>query len=388
MERRKRNDKLIEYLLIDPFNSYNSGVTQYILLSDKILKSKGTRSFVLAKDINETLEGFCCRIATFVKENTVLEIEAPETLATTRYLTHEKIHIRLHLSRQVGRYLQGFPIDYKSAYLEQNEINKAYRVSAPSQIALFLSKKIFNIKKCDIYPNPVEAIPNKISCFQGVASSNGKIYFIGRGDSLKGLMFLKIFKVFENNIICVGDSNLLKFLNKNNLNVKFINGKDRKYLSLLTSSDVVIIPSLFETWSMVAVESLTRSVKVVTWNHLGFCEFFYSPLLFKANFPNEDEFIDLVKKALCFKVSDKLVMDMNCNINNINKFFFKGVTENYFCFKNRYYDEVLIRNIKNISKKGRKNRFKSLTRKFFASPIQFWRDSFVVRFLKKIKNKK
>ncbi|MBS7820934.1 glycosyltransferase [Wohlfahrtiimonas chitiniclastica] len=369
----------IDCLFIDPFNNCKSGVTQYTLLCHKFLLNQGKKSYILNKNMDESLEAFCQRIASFVDQNDIQEIEAPETLACTRYVQHENIHIRLHLSRQVGRYLQGFNIDYDAVAVEQREIDRAKYLSAPSCIALEVSQKIFNIDGCYVYPNPVDMTLiyenySKIDS-NAIDVSKQKIYFIARGESLKGIVFLEIFKFFESSLICIGDKKLELFLKKNNFSIPFLSGEDREHTVLPKCNDIIIVPSLFETWSMVGVEGLTNFARVVTWEHLGFCEFFDNDCLSKVEFPNSEHFIMKIQEVTNKPFSSIDKAKVLENIESVHAQFIMGVERRVMNIEWVCNNASVLNEIKKVAIRAKKDRFRALLRKLFSHPLLFWHDS-------------
>lgn len=264
---------IIDYLFLDPFSSTKSGVSAYIKSASAIL-NKHLKVFVLKIGKEERLEDFRLRVFEFVRNNVVKIIESPETRTATKYLNaHDKIHIRLHGSRVVGDYVQNIPIKKDILEDEQKEINKAWVISAPSLITVQYAKKFFyNLDSVAIFPNPTLFANKKFS--SRTIKCSPRVFFIGRGENLKGIFFIKkIQEGFKGEINIIGDERLRRYIKKNKIICHFFNGEDGQWGKYILPGDIVIVLSIFETWSMVISESISRYCQVISWEHLGICEF-------------------------------------------------------------------------------------------------------------------
>ncbi|OOF45079.1 hypothetical protein BKK51_07565 [Rodentibacter trehalosifermentans] len=270
--------KKIDILYVDPIGKIQSGISCYIQQASKLMSATGIITYILTIKQNENIEDFRKRVALFVRENLINLIESPETLHSTKYVEHPKIHIRLHGSKSIGNYFQSLNIRKGDIIEEQNIIEKAKYVSAPSAITEFFSRKVLKIKKdIIIYPNPFysDNIKNKKNSLK---KDQKEIFFIGRGEYLKGIHFIPYLSEF--NINFIGDNNLKRFLNKhlNPNEYSFVDGSNGNFISRISLGDIVVVPSLFETWSMVALEALSAYALIVIWSHLGICEYFSKPI--------------------------------------------------------------------------------------------------------------
>lgn len=368
---------MIDYLFIDPFNSSKSGVTQYIRCSAKYLRLKGLSVSIFSIKKCENIEIFRKRLAIFVSENIIKQIEAPESLASTLYVDHPCIHIRLHLSRQLGQYLQSLKIDERCIAEEQYVIDNADKISAPSSVTVKASWDIFNnLDKCIVYPNYI---------FRGDPSNfisqnehdNRRLFFIGRGEPLKGINFISVFKHFQDKLICIGDEKLEAFLKKINSSAVFFNGGNRDIFNIIQPYDVVVVLSGFETWSMVAAESLVKNCFVVCWAHLGICEFLNNPFVKKIDYADEEKVIEEISNLLLNLTivnNKKLIQD----INEINVLFEKGLF-NQEGIKPKYNVPYPKKLIINSLKRPFLNRFFAKVKKLIKSPRKFLTDSFFTK---------
>lgn len=263
------NKVKIDYLFLDPFSSSISGVSNYIIQASSILKKAGYSTQILRRYPNENIDIYRKRASLYVRNNEIGIIEAPETLTSTKYISHPYIHIRLHCSKAIGNYMQDLNVDYHLIEQEQIELNKAKYISAPSSITLIASKLFFsNLDNAIVFPHPYK----HTNTLSAKPSTHPTVFFIGRGEALKGIFFLENLHI--NHIHLVGDKKLQQFAQQNLTNFTFINGSSRFSLHQIKPYDIILLPSLFETWSMVAVEAISRYAKILTWQHIGICEFF------------------------------------------------------------------------------------------------------------------
>lgn len=265
----------INYLFIDPIKEVNSGISQYIYHANSLINSLNISTYILKINNNESDEEFRIRIAQFVANHEIDVIESPETKFATKYINHPRIHIRLHCSKVIGNYFQGLYIDRKIIIEEQKEIDKAYIVTAPSLETVKISSMFFsNLEnKVCIIPNPFLHISANNP--KQLPREKSKLFFIGTGKFLKGIYFFKDIHLVKP-IYFIGDELLENFLKLNFASDSyiFINGNNRDFLSKINIFDIIIVPSIFETWSMVAAEGLSQYARIITWQHIGITNFF------------------------------------------------------------------------------------------------------------------
>lgn len=380
----------IDILYIDPIGKQQSGITSYIKSAQNILKDNGVNTYVLSLKYNENLEHFRKRVALFVSKHHIRLIEAPETQYSTKYVVHDNIHIRLHCSKIVGNYFQSLNIDEKLKAEEQLILDRAKYISAPSKIIAKVSTQLFKInKKIIIYPNPIQHNSSKTDPSQHSQTQLvPKIYFFSRGEKLKGLDFLPYFSHLD--IYCIGDHNLKRYI-KRHKKIKsfhYINGLEKSSLEQIKSGDIVIIPSIFESWSMVATEALTQYARIVTWSHLGICEYLSSPLnRYLTQAWQVEQFYQNIINALKapFELASYQVA-VNKFIHSINENFL-GCTLTILQNKSLElyyipYDKIILPPIIHIKKNEAKTmrvikKFKKLLR----NPKQFFKDAHVINTL-------
>lgn len=372
----------IDYLFIDPFASHKSGVTAYTKQAKDILSEHFTVE-ILSIRLGEPIEDFRKRVALFINNNEITIVEAPETRTASKYINHPRLHIRLHGSRTYCNYLQNLAVSAELIREEQAEINKAHIISAPSSITVDISRLFFdNLDNVVIIPNPIYL--HNARRENNIPSDNSrKIFFIGRGDYLKGTIFL--LKIIQKepslNITLVGDDKLRKtFMHHPNFN--FIDGVDANLENLVNTGDIVLIPSIFETWSMVASEAILNRCQIVLWEHCGICQFIQN-YKFAHTVPIWDIniFAQTIKNAISTKIkntdiikySKQTIYEWNdCFLKNIN-----GIIYGEQSSKGEYHP-IKINLDKLLSIRNNESKFmriKKKIKKFFRNPILFFKDS-------------
>lgn len=369
-----------KYLFVDPFAKETSGVTSYVFnalrefpVCEYEPEIFGIHDFENIFDFQQRLKKY---VSSFEAEQII--IEAPETLSTTKLLDRNyRVHIRLHGSRELGKYIQKIKISSKVIYDELCEIKNAFFVSAPSCAALasseFLYKEKFN---ANCYANPI-----KIS---GDSTKNRDIdiLFLGRWQNLKGIYFLeKIASLVEGKLI-VAAAHEVKNIPKKIEFFQIKNNGDRE--DLYKRAKLVLIPSLFETASQVGLEAASFNCKIVTWSHLGICEYLPREVIEAADPWN----IDSIIKKLEFNLNDRQKeYDSKIYLDKINESFSVGIDsvfsgsmkmgKNFMPFhRNGEIDFEKIFNDKLLNYMNDKSIIRNRKlRKFVNSPMLFFRDA-------------
>ncbi len=376
---------ITHYVLIDPFNNLTSGVTTYTNTVAFFLKKRGIKTTVIRKHKNEDLNHFKFRIASEISNyNKVgLFVEAPETLHTTSELDPSiSIHIRLHGSRQFGNFLKKQSIDKRELIAEESEIKRAQLVSAPSVSAVEASRLIFDYpEKILFYPNPIPLIgelkkyEKDIDCL-----------FLGRWEMFKGCeFFIKLSEILPNFKFAVASSKQNGKIPNYVQHLLVENEIDR--YRIISRSRVVVIPSYFETASMVGLEAFACECPVIVWSHIGLNEYADEPYLYKSEPWSIDEFQKKLQQALSVKkefsfrtCNEKIQKAFSLGLENIlignvsfqtsMPFINSSVNwENLFTKKN------LTMNSNYFFKTKRK------FRKFLRTPSKFFTDSYIYKLI-------
>lgn len=285
----------INYVIIDPIGNKFKGITVYTellearikkIINPVILKKKDEDRVTFQKKINQYIE------ANFSPQNTI--IEAPETGASTIFLDKKWIvHIRLHCLQALSNVYDGKIYDRNVLEEDLICIKKASFISGPSKFIINQTKNIINIEDSICYPNPVPVYKDIYH------QKDVDVLFLGRFQKLKGIQFLpEICQNIKGKIVIAGDG-AKKFVHKNKLDatpIENVHGyiKDE----LISKAKQVIIPSLFESFSMVAVEALANNALVVAWNNNAIIEIANAPLVRCAKFGDTLEFRSIIQDNL------------------------------------------------------------------------------------------
>lgn len=249
------------YVIIDPINDKNKGITTYCDLLYKYIKSYGIDTFLYKKRKNQDITSFYKEVLTIFNGKDVL-FEIPDAFC---YLFPDlsKAHIRLHGNQAVLQQKQGLKVDTERLRKEAIAINKSRYLSSPSLSNLNELKRLIKLKRnCLIYPNPIPTFT------ESTLDRDLEITFIGRFQHLKGINFLKKFEKKINKQIYIYTPSI-PFWDK--FFYKVIPHGISKQI-VLHRSQVIVIPSLFESFSMVKYEALSSGCKVVTWDSTPFSQ--------------------------------------------------------------------------------------------------------------------
>ena len=266
-------------ILVDPFAHSGSGVSVYCRAASSQIGDTLSHE-IFARTDGETLETFRARLADHVarhSEGRRLVVEAPETDAVTALVdkAHARLHLRLHFSRQLGQRLQGLLVDEAALAAERRELARADLVSAPSAAAVEASRLLFDLSAPTVYPNPVPAWAT------GPLAPGRSVTFVGRLQPLKGYSaFLECARLLPHrNFQIVGTSDHRSRLPSLPANVEWIDAAGSEGADLYREARLIVVPSLFETASMVGIEAMALGRPVVAWSHLGLSEYAREPWL-------------------------------------------------------------------------------------------------------------
>lgn len=376
------------YILVDPFNRKDSGVTTYTQYASEQIAALGVAVKVIAKGLEETLEQFRLRVRDEVQQTQdILCVEAPESLSSTRLITENiPLHIRLHCSRSLGAVVQGLPFNKEEVEFEKIEIERSIFLSSPSWASFIASKELFRFKKTPcVFPNPAASSGN-----YKLEPNKYDVTFVGRYQKLKGTSVLE--QLARNlsdlrfAVVCppIDEPPAVS-------NMTFLDGTSMSKDEIYALSNVVIIPSLFETSSMVAIEALTRGCHVVLWQHLGVVEYFSNLAELIPVRPGDNQkFSDSVLQA---RKLPKTAENFDL-ATSINSAFKNGLMETLKGGKKvslttrpekrieKHLKTLVKSQLKNIMKK-KQSPFVRKTKKLFLHPIDFFRDSTEAKYIRR-----
>ncbi|WP_454742849.1 glycosyltransferase [Cupriavidus necator] len=371
------------YVFVDPFNSETSGVSAYINEAVKALSYSGLKSVVLAVKRLESIEAFRERLAreVLLMGKRIWMVEAPESLAASAKIpVGVPIHIRLHLSRQVGKILQGHKADQSSVMLEQCEIDRAIYISAPSESAVALSEAAFRLpSRVIVYGNPIES-RKWVTTEKRFAA-----LFIGRWQALKGVAMLPhLLPYLSGRKIGILTDRKAEFpLPAELVRVSANSNKEKR--ELIRQSHCVIVPSLFETASMVGLEALSVGVPVVTWNHIGLSEYAGYPMVLAVEPFDLSQFALALKSVSTFSTNTH---QWDCRIARINEGFaeviakmsrgedFSG-TFGLLPPPNKAWLKIIDSHRESVMINNERSGFSRKFRKLRRDPVAFFRDSWI-----------
>lgn len=327
------NHKPINYLFIDPVNRPDSGITSYCLSAHKLLSASGVSTKILSVSGHESLETFRRRLQLEIdtlNKTQRLFIEAPETMAITSGLQFgsAKLHLRLHCTRSIGQLFQHMPIDQQLSELEQIELHRADLISAPSRITIEVTRQLYQLRSnISIYPNPV---PPRSSTDSSISQSLPDKYllFVGRPHNLKGfylLLKLALSMLHINFIFLIPSISLTKYI-KIPPNVTLLDMHSICKYKLYQNAKATIIPSLFETASMVGIESISCGTPIIAWSHLGITEYATEKHILKVEPWDILQFRSVIEKI--YLSPNKPKQDPAFE-SDINQRFLEGLTQTY-----------------------------------------------------------
>lgn len=377
------------YVLIDPFNRTDSGVTTYTLLASSLIEAAGTHTKIIKISAQESIEQFCQRLKSEIRTlPNIICVEAPESLASTRMLDSSlPIHIRLHCSRSLGAAVQGLPFEKNDVDLEQREITRASFISAPSWAAYFASNVLFKFKKTPIF------FPNPAPSFDGISSEKKEydVLFVGRFQKLKGIKHLEYFaKNLPNlkfGVVCPPIEKSIELPE----NIQLVDGNTLSKSEIYSLSNLVIVPSVFETSSMVAIEALAYGNRVITWEHLGVAEYFpNSPDLLCIPSDNADKFTKAIaSNYTAVKKNSRIKYNQELNgsfVDGISSMLAKSVARPPLTRPKKKIEKYLKNLVKSqikIMKKKKQSPFIKKAKKLFLHPVDFFRDSTEAKYIRR-----
>lgn len=296
------------YVIVDPLNDKTKGISTYSILLADALNQMGVLHILALKHQSETIDSFANRVSELydIPGNIV---EIPESYAPYFQIKRAKLHVRLHGMDIVLKWKQGQKVLAERFYKEKTTIERADYISSPTLENWNETQKFINLppKKC-VYPNPIPAPTIKSKIEKSI-----DVLFVGRFVKLKGIEFLREIQNQCNSKIVIYSSKIDLY---NRLTFKWIDAKKYEKDKILSMSKVVIIPSLYESFSMVKFEALACGCNVVTWDTCPYVlndEIDYG--VTRAKYPQVDDFCKCILEALTIH-KIKEYSDMYNKINN------------------------------------------------------------------------
>lgn len=239
-------------------------------------------------------------IANFSSAN--VWVEAPESYASTLLIPPDyRVHVRLHCPRALAQFHDGRPIDRDALRDELHVIHHATCVSAPSRAMASEILAVGPLSNLLVYKNPPPLDP--------LASGPEKdidVLFVGRFQRLKGIDFLA--SIIERlprtcRVVLAGaDADAFGrtcpgLLRRPQVEVQG-SAPPAVVRALMRRARSVMIPSRFESFSMVGIEALAHHAVVVGWSEGAVRELAEPPLVLTAPAFNTADFARLVLTAI------------------------------------------------------------------------------------------
>lgn len=278
----------MSYILIDPVNRPTSGITSYVQAAAGRLRPILAVS-VVARKAGEPIPDFRNRVAAEVSalDEPGVIVEAPETYASTLQLRPpQRVHIRLHCPSTISAQYDGKVPEREAVLAEKQVIARAAAVSAPSWS---MAREVWRLAKLPdqfVYFNPI-----------GLDRPNGHpppwpdrdvdVLFLGRFQQLKGATLLPaILRALHGHVRRVvagpGARAFVASAGLSNVAEAVEAPTEGSKLQWLARARVVIVPSLFESFSMVQAEALAAGAVVVGFDNAALAELAAPPLVLTA----------------------------------------------------------------------------------------------------------
>lgn len=364
----------VMYFLLDPINDMNSGITVYSeMMKSFINKYLGIQCTLISRkkgvDIDTFYKNACDSIINDYLRNTDSQviIELPDTYCyLANYLNKHKdkiaIHVRLHGLDAIIRKFQTTTYSKKRLRKELEFMSTAEIISAPSNVIYEETSKFINIDDCYIYPNPIPS--------HQPSEKKIDFLFLGKFTYLKGAQIIN--KLSKHISIHVYSPN-----KPSNNKLIWIDPTKFSKKDILSKSRYVIIPSLFESFSLVLYEALSYDCKVICSNCIPFpatgTNIKPSVIHTKATLKNILKAIELAQKSCDTFDYDLLYKDFLLAIKqSLTKIISKHLVEtrNKRNIKFKYTLELNIMNT-----------FTKKIKKLLRNPKQFFIDSKLYKFV-------
>lgn len=229
-------------------------------------------------------------------------VEAPESYASTLLVPPAyRVHVRMHCPRALAQFHDGQPVDRVALRDELQVIRQATRVSAPSRAMASEVLAIAALPDLLVYENPPPVDP-----LENAPDKDIDVLFVGRFQRLKGVDFLEpiIERLPRNCRVVLAGANTDSF---GHMRRGFLR-RPRVELqgaaspavvhTLMRRARSVVIPSRFESFSMVGIEALAHHAVVVGWTEGAVRELAEPPLVVTAPAFDTAAFAQLVLTAI------------------------------------------------------------------------------------------
>ncbi|MFK4751993.1 glycosyltransferase [Oceanobacter antarcticus] len=392
------NEVFYNYILLDPVGSKSSGISKYCndvydLLCESSLFSS---VYLFSKNSSEDIKKYQKRVVSlldgFSKSGNISIVEVPEAYAILAGYSEKNIfvHVRLHCAYTLAASIQGMVINEKLFEEEKSMINNADFLSSPSYFAWIATSRFFGVHRDVVcYPNPIR---NKDCNTNNTISSDShqkKVCFVGRWQSLKGVgLFTDEFILSLKSDFYIISNDVPSSIAQHE-NVKVIDGMKWSPEDIYGVDCIVIVPSLFETASMVAIEALSYGASVVCWSHLGVCEYAANDKVKRVSAWDSNAFLEVIKEEIANgneNSSDEFIRKINDRFSSGIRSIGSRSAKNFLPFPPCEINDVFLNSLLSGKYKDKfmskpTPRFIKKTRKLFRNPKSFFKDSRYFNFL-------
>lgn len=208
-------------------------------------------------------------------------IEAPEARAATFLLPPSyAVHVRLHCPAAIAQFCDGVPVDHELLHEELQVIHRARVVSSPSRLLAAELEAALPGLSVAVFRHP----PPYAARRAAAQPRDIDFLFLGRNQRLKGSDLLEPILnelPYGSRVVLAGDGmDLLRLPGGLRRRVELrgaVRGAARD--ELYARAKVVLLPSLFESFSMVLAEAIAHGCRVVAWSTTAAAELAPPPLL-------------------------------------------------------------------------------------------------------------
>lgn len=289
------------YCFVNPTGSRLNGLGAYVQGAVSALNSAGIEARMMECSLG-TDESRRAK----VEEEVMDQIHASELveLPDSRGLflgSHlaARAHVRLHGPILYLSFLNHQRLDYERSMRELTLARNARFVSSPSRANLekYLECGLRTSAAALLFPNAVPEMVDVRATHRDV-----DLLFLGRGERVKGLdLFLELAAGMPSDarVVIAGSPKPPIELNDIRCSIEWVGpvDADRRAL-LLRRTRVCVVPSRFESFSMVVAEAITAGCQVVAWRIGGIPEIFPEPLVHFATPFDTQELTSLALKLL------------------------------------------------------------------------------------------
>lgn len=345
------------YWLVSPFSSKNNGISNYCSLACELLKESGVEAEIIENPDGLNVKDFEALVLDTIKSGDVVEVPDAWGLLAKSKKSGVLHHTRLHAPSKLLQQINGARVNEVRYLREMQSALNAEVISSPSLAnAIAYDAPEFQAK-ISVYPNP---------CIATVDNRGNKEYdyiFIGRPDSVKGFDYLVelIFLMPPGRSLLVlgaSEEDFFKFTNLTTAaNVTFCgwvsNTEKQRLLSL---SKVCLVPSRYESFSLVCAEAISHNCEVVAWNVGGLSECFPKEFVRLVqpfdilSFISTAEELLLRKEDNCLSRSEFLKASNQSFVEAIKEILFKNAVTHSLGWDNTTYypsfvsKEIIARN--------------------------------------------